>query len=177
MLLSTHLSTIGLYVRINEESGVKNMDENVVAVSHVLTEVDADCAIAALSDAGINAAKQYINAPGGSTLLAFPSAMGFGASEGYDILVVREALKEAREVLIGAGFAEPEEELSEKSSEDTVSENTETSENKEVTENTAAQASENPRKASVLLMILFLAAAALFVIGVDKVIDLIKSFF
>lgn len=152
------------------------MDENVIVVSHVASEVDAECAIAALSDAGINAAKQYKNAPGGSTLLAFPGAMGFGASEGYDILVAKEAENEAREVLIGTGFAEPaeaeiSEEISEEPSEETENVST------EAPTPAPAQAVEGSGKASALLMILFLAAAALFVIGVDKVIELIKSFF
>ncbi len=147
------------------------MDENIIVVSHVASEVDADCAIAALSDAGINAAKQYKNAPGGSTLLAFPGAMGFGASEGYDILVAKEAEKEAREVLIGTGFAAPTEaEIYEAPAEDTEKESSDAPA-------TAAEAPEGSGKASALLMILFLAAAALFVIGVDKVIELIKSFF
>ncbi len=152
------------------------MDENVIVVSHVSTEMDADCAVAALSDAGINAAKQYINAPGGSTLFALPGAMGFGASEGYDILVSKEAEEAAREVLIGVGFAEPsEKELTEDEShlsEEITSEEITDSEKTE-----AAAVSESTGKASALLMILFLAAAALFVIGVDKVIELIKSFF
>ncbi len=152
------------------------MDENVIVVSHTATELDADCAVAALSDAGINAAKQYKNAPGGSTLLAFPNAMGFGASEGYDILVAKEVSEKAREVLIGTGFTEPaEDELSE----DAVSENEAESESENVVSsgNTDVQVEGNSGKASALLMILFLAAAALFVIGVDKVIELIKSFF
>ncbi len=152
------------------------MDKNIVAVCHTATESEADFAIAALSDGGINASKQYKNAPGGSTLFAFPNAMGFGASEGYDILVVKEAENAARDILIGAGFVQPDEE--EEAAEIQESETTEepaaeTSQSEEKT----AQPEENSSKGSTLLMILFLVAAGLFVIGVDKLIELIKSFF
>lgn len=148
------------------------MDENVIIVSHVATEVDADCAIAALADGGINAAKQYKNAPGGSTLFALPGGMGFGAAEGYDILVAKSAEKKAREILIGAGFAEPtEEETSEEAEEVTEESTPETEEQAE-----DAQAKE-ATKGSGLMMLLFLVAAALFIIGVDKLIELIKSLF
>ncbi len=147
------------------------MDENIVVVSHTATEIDADCAIAALADAGINAVKQYRNAPGGSTLFALPGAMGFGAAEGYDIIVSSEAERKAREVLIGAGFAAPADEE--------ASEKIDAPDEAEVSEDTETVSEQEPpsAKGSALLMILFLAAAALFIIGIDKVIELIKSLF
>lgn len=151
------------------------MDENVIVVSHTETEFDADCAIAVLLDGGINAAKQYRNAPGGSTLFAMPGGMGFGATEGYDILVNRDLYAKAREILIGAGFAEPTDEENAENEADSEKpiddENTVDEDEKARREYAAAT------KGSGLMMILFLAAAALFIIGVDKLIELIKSLF
>lgn len=150
------------------------MDNNVIVVSHVATEVDADCAVAVLADSGINAAKQYRNAPGGSTLFALPGAMGFGASEGYDILVAAEAEGKAREILIGAGYAEPAEE--EQNEDAQVSDAEEPAAEEALSEEKPAE-QEAPARGSALLMILFLVAAALFVIGVDRLIEIIKSLF
>lgn len=151
------------------------MEDNVIVVAHVATEVDADCAVAALADGGINAVKQYKNAPGGSTLFAFPGAMGFGASEGYDIIVAKSAEKESREILIGAGFAEPTEEESAEVHEVTDNAEESTADDSESTEKAQEEAAVT--KGSGLLMLLLLVAMALFVIGVDKLIELIKSLF
>ncbi len=160
------------------------MSENVIIVSHAETEFDADCAIAALADGGINAAKQYRNAPGGSTLFAMPGGMGFGATEGYDILVNRDLYAKAREILIGAGFAEPtDEENTSGESDFENSTDDEAALNDAVSDETTSDDEITPReyaaatKGSGLMMILFLVAAALFIIGVDKLIELIKSLF
>ena len=137
------------------------MDENIIAIAHVETEMEADLAIAALADGGINAVKEGKNTLGGSTLLAMPTAMGFGASEGYDIVINASYRKKAAEILAGIGVMEAAEDETEEAAEETVQE-------------TPPQP-EEPQKASPLMVILFLAALGLFVIGVDKLIELIKS--
>lgn len=141
------------------------MSENVVIAAHVETEMDADCAIAALADAGISAAKQE-SAHSGSPLLAMPGAMGFGSAQGYDILVNSAAEKEAKELLIGIGTLEASE---------ADDEAEEPAEPAETADNTQETAPEPQGKVNPLLVILFLIALALFVIGIDKVIELIKS--
>lgn len=138
------------------------MDENIIAIAHVETEVDADCAVAALADGGINAVKEAKNTNNGSTLLAMPTAMGFGASEGYDIVINSAYRKKASEILAGIGMLEITEEEAEEREEEQAEE---------------APQPQEPQKASPLMIILFLAAMGLFVIGVDKLIELIKSLF
>ena len=75
------------------------MNENEVVVLVVGYELEADAAIAALSDAGIAAYKKAEPNPG---LLAMPGAYGL-AENGINIVVKKEDGPRAAAVLVGIG--------------------------------------------------------------------------
>lgn len=75
------------------------MNENEAVVLVVGYELEADAAIAALSDAGIAAYKKAEPNPG---LLAMPGAMGM-TENGINIVVRKEDAAKAAAVLVGIG--------------------------------------------------------------------------
>jgi|GEM_PF-6453960 len=76
------------------------MNEHEVLLLTVGSEIEADAAIAALSDAGIAAYKKTVPNPG---FLAMPGAFGM-AENGISIVAMKEDGAKAAAVLVGLGY-------------------------------------------------------------------------
>lgn len=145
------------------------MNEHEILVLNVASELEADAAIAALSDSGIAAYKKTVPNSG---LLAMPGAFGL-AENGINIVTMKEDGPKAAAVLVGLGYeplvepADPEDEDSEPESKPMTVEEQKAALSKEYAE-------LHPVK-----RILLIALILLFVCGIiwmtDFIIETIKT--
>lgn len=146
------------------------MNEHEVLVLNVASELEADAAVAALSDSGIAAYKKTVANTG---LLAMPGAFGL-AENGINIVTMKEDGARAAAVLVGLGYdplvepADPEENDESKP------------ENKPLTvEEQKAALAKDYAELHPFKRILMIALILLFVCGIiwmtDFIIDTIKT--
>lgn len=142
--------------------------ENTVVLARVSTEMEAELALAALSDAGISAVKTPA-APEGQPftgVLSLPGVYGAAPVLGYDIVVSAENAEKGADILTGTGCLRSEEA---EAAEAPESGDPSTPEGDDAKPSDTDEALP-PRKGSVLAIILLLVLITLFVLGVDKLI-------